>query len=138
MKQQGLIKALIVATSLAGLGIGVASAQDKLKTQDQLKTQDMTQSKDMDKDWDQLRDQDRLYIYGSELMTEQERSTLRDRMRATKTLQERDRIRAEHRLQMDARAKERGVMIIHRDGGASGSNGNGSSSSSGAGAGGKK
>lgn len=132
MKKTYLTQALILAAVMGGAGM--AAAQDQLKTQDkdQLKTQDM------DKDQDRLRDQDRLYIYGYELMTDQERDTLRERMRATKTLQERDRIRAEHRVQMDARAKERGVSIIHRDGGGSSAGGSkgssGSSSGSGVGA----
>lgn len=141
MNKQKMVKALIVAVSLAGMGMGVASAEDQLKTKDQLKTQDkdmlkdkdMTKDQDMDKDQDRLRDQDRLYIYGYELMSDQERDAHRARMRAAKTMQERDRIRAEHRVQMDARAKERGVMIIHRDGGAAGANG-----AAGSGAGGKK
>ena len=37
----------------------------------------------------------------------------RARMRAAKTVQERQRIREEHRLLIDARAKERGVQVIH-------------------------
>ena len=126
MKRTSLIKAFIVAASLAGMSGGTAIAQDQLKTQDQLRTQD----NDMDKDQDRLRDQDRLDIYGYELMTDQERSAYRERMRAAKTLQERDSLRAEHRAQMDARAKERGATIIHRDG-----SGPGNSASSGTGTG---
>lgn len=139
MKQPNLIKALIVVASLSGMGLGTAMAQDQLKTQDQLRTQDkdMVKDKDMDKDQDRLRDQDRLYIYGYELMTDQERNAHRERMRAAKTLQERDRIRAEHRVQMDARAKERGMTIMRRDGGAAGNSGS-SGAGTGAGAGGKK
>ncbi len=133
MKQPSLIKALIVVASLSGMGLGAAMAQDQLKTQDQVRTQD----KDMDKDQDRMRDQDRLHIHGYELMTDQERNAQRERMRAAKTLQERDRIRAEHRVQMDARAKERGVTIMHRDGGADSGSGS-SGAGTGAGAGGKK
>lgn len=143
MKQPNLIKALIVVASLSGMGLGTAMAQDQLKTRDQLRTQDkdmvkdMDMDMDMDKDQDRLRDQDRLYIYGYELMTDQERNAHRERMRAAKTLQERDRIRAEHRVQMDARAKERGMTIMRRDGGAAGNSGS-SGAGTGAGAGGKK
>jgi hypothetical protein len=50
-------------------------------------------------------------IYGSQLMTEQERSAYRDRMRSTKTAEEREKIRAEHHKQMTERAKERGVTL---------------------------
>jgi len=50
-------------------------------------------------------------IYGSQLMTAQERAEHRDRMRAAKTLEEREQIRAEHHERMQARAKERGVTL---------------------------
>ena len=76
-------------------------------------------------------------VIAGAVLTDQERNAHRERMRAAKTLQERDRIRAEHRVQMDARAKERGATIIHRDGGAA-SNSGSSGAGSGSGAGGKK
>lgn len=50
-------------------------------------------------------------IYGSQLMTQQERNEYRARMRAAKTAEERERIRAEHHAAMQARAKERGVTL---------------------------
>lgn len=50
-------------------------------------------------------------IYGSQLMTQQERNEYRARMRAAKTAEERDRIRKEHHELMMERAKERGVSI---------------------------
>ncbi len=105
-----------VALCIALTGVSASMAQDQLKTQDkdQLKTQDK----------DQLRDQDR--IYGDELMTAQERTAFRERMRLAKTLQERERIREEHRLMIDARAKERGVQVIHaKPAAAAGAGGNG-------------
>jgi hypothetical protein len=74
----------------------VAQDQDRTRTQDQLRTQD------------QIRDQD---IYGSQLMTQQERSEYRNRMRTATTAEERERIRNEHHAQMKIRAKERGVTI---------------------------
>lgn len=120
MKKQTLIKTLVLALSLSG--VGMVSAQDQMKTQDkdQLKTQDK----------DKLRDQDRLYA--DELMTDQERTTLRERLRLAKTEQERARIREEHRVLMDARAKERGVTIKKEPAKAGSSNGS-SGGSSGAG-----
>lgn len=69
---------------------------------------DQTRARDQTKAQDRLRDQD---IYGSQLMTAQERDEHRNRMRAAKTEQERERIRAEHHEQMKARAKERGVTL---------------------------
>ncbi len=50
-------------------------------------------------------------IYGSQLMTPQERIEHRNKMRAAQTLEERERIRAEHHTQMQARAKERGLTL---------------------------
>lgn len=50
-------------------------------------------------------------IYGRELMTEQEIATQRQRMREAKTEEERVRIRAEHHVAMQERARERGVEI---------------------------
>jgi len=50
-------------------------------------------------------------IYGSQLMTQQERNEYRSSMRAAKTPQEREALRAEHHKAMQARAKERGVTL---------------------------
>jgi hypothetical protein len=61
--------------------------------------------------WAQSQQQDQETIYGSQLMSEQERLLHRDRMRTAKTDEERKRIRAEHHAQMQERAKERGVTL---------------------------
>ncbi|MCD6680554.1 MAG: hypothetical protein LT102_07855 [Burkholderiaceae bacterium] len=50
-------------------------------------------------------------IYGSQLMTQQERDEYRYRMRAAKTAQEREQIRADHHERMKERAQARGVAI---------------------------
>jgi hypothetical protein len=50
-------------------------------------------------------------IYGSQLMTAEERDAYRTKMRAAKTQAERDQVRAEHHAQMQQRAKERGVTL---------------------------
>jgi hypothetical protein len=50
-------------------------------------------------------------IYGSQLMTRQERIAHRAKLRAAKTEQEREQIREEHHKQMQERAKERGVTL---------------------------
>ena len=78
-------------------GFALADDQDRTRLQDK----DQTKSKD--------RDQDR--IYGSQLMTKQERNEFRNRMRSAKTAQEREQIRAEHHERMMVRAKERGVTL---------------------------
>ena len=67
-----------------------------------------TLAQDQTRAQDQIRDQD---IYGSQMMTVQERNEYRNKMRAAKTAQERERIRAEHNERMKVRAKERGMTL---------------------------
>jgi len=50
-------------------------------------------------------------VYGSQLMTQEERTAYRAKMRAAKTQEEREKIRAEHHEQMKVRAKEKGVTL---------------------------
>lgn len=50
-------------------------------------------------------------IFGSQLMTEQERTVHRARMWAAQSEEARNAIRAEHHEQMRARAQERGVTL---------------------------
>jgi hypothetical protein len=97
MEHKNSVLAIAVAACLAGIAAN-GFAQDQTKTQDKTKTQTR----------DQIRDQD---IYGSQLMTAQERNEYRNRMRAAKTQQEREQIRNEHHERMKARAKERGVTL---------------------------
>lgn len=50
-------------------------------------------------------------VYGSQLMTQKERTEYRSKMRDAKSAEEREKIRAEHHEQMKERAKEKGVTI---------------------------
>lgn len=50
-------------------------------------------------------------VYGSQLMTQQERLEHRNKLRAAKTAEEREQIRAEHHTRMQERAKEKGVTL---------------------------
>ncbi len=50
-------------------------------------------------------------IYGSQLMTNQERIEHRNKLRAAKTAEEREQIRLQHHEQMQLRAKEQGVTL---------------------------
>ncbi|MBK5207650.1 MAG: hypothetical protein JJD98_20340 [Polaromonas sp.] len=67
------------------------------------------QDKDQERDRVQLRDQDR--IFGSQLMTQQERIEYANRMRSMKSEQEREAFRLEHHKQMQDRARARGVTL---------------------------
>lgn len=55
--------------------------------------------------------QDQEQIYGSQLMSQQERIEQRDKMRAAKNAEEREQVRKEHHERMKERAKERGVAL---------------------------
>jgi hypothetical protein len=50
-------------------------------------------------------------IYGSQLMTQQERVEYRNQMRSTRTQEERNTLRLEHHKKMQERAKEKGVTL---------------------------
>jgi len=62
-------------------------------------------------DQKQMQMQDQEQIYGSQLMTQEERAEYRTKMRNATTTEERERIRNEHHELMKARAKEQGVTI---------------------------
>ncbi|SHF58913.1 hypothetical protein SAMN02745148_03044 [Modicisalibacter ilicicola DSM 19980] len=50
-------------------------------------------------------------IYGSQLMTDQERQAYRNQMRSAQSAEERARMRAEHHERMQARAQEQGITL---------------------------
>lgn len=50
-------------------------------------------------------------IYGSQLMTNQERIEHRNKLREAKTTEEREQVRLQHHEQMQLRAKERGMTL---------------------------
>jgi hypothetical protein len=50
-------------------------------------------------------------IYGSQLMTQQERNEYRTKMRSAKTAEEREQVRKEHHEAMKERGKARGVAL---------------------------
>jgi len=91
----GIVLGLALALGAGGWAVAPAWADDMDRT----------------RDMDQTRTMDKEMIYGSQLMTEQERNEYRTRIQAAKTEQEREMIRAEHHDQMQARAKEKGVML---------------------------
>jgi len=107
-----LALAATVSLLAAGLSpIALAQDQTRYQTRDQLK--DQTGDKTQDKTQDRTRDQDRLQdpIYGSQLMTQQERTEYQNRMRALKTEKEREAYRLEHHQKMQERARIKGVTL---------------------------
>jgi len=50
-------------------------------------------------------------MYGSQLMTKEEKAQERAKMRTAKTAEEREKIRKEHHESMQERAKERGLTL---------------------------
>jgi hypothetical protein len=103
MRNKTLAMTVLTGTILLASGLTLAADQDR----DQTRLQDP--ARDQIKDQTQDRTQD--MIYGSQMMTDQERVEYRSRMRSAKTAQEREQIRAQHHESMKVRAKERGMTI---------------------------
>jgi hypothetical protein len=101
MYKKTLIMSALTGALVFASGFALADDQDRTRQQDK----DQTKSKVQDRD----RDQDR--VFGSQLMTKQERNEYRKRIRSAKTAEEREQIRAEHHERMMVRAKERGVTL---------------------------
>jgi hypothetical protein len=60
---------------------------------------------------ERIQAQEQEHIYGSQMMTAQERNEYRDRMQAAKTNEEREQIRVEHHERMKERAKAQGLSM---------------------------
>lgn len=60
---------------------------------------------------ERIQTEEQEHIYGSQMMTEQERHEYQARMRAAKTNQEREQIRMEHHERMSKRAKAQGLSL---------------------------
>lgn len=82
----------VISTALF-LSTGSLSAADQDQSQKTTKTQEQEQ------------------VYGSQIMTQQERTEYRDKMRAAKTVEEREQIRKEHHALMKERAKAKGITL---------------------------
>jgi hypothetical protein len=107
--KRSLIYAAVLAALLPAMAtVSYAADQDQTRDRDRLETPDQTRDQDRLRDKDQIQDNQ---VYGSQLMTTQERNEYRSRMRAAKTVQEREQIRNEHHERMQVRAKERGVTL---------------------------
>jgi hypothetical protein len=86
-----IVLLVLVLTGTFVMSDSPALAADQERTQEQIQTQEQ--------------------IYGSQLMTPQEREEYRARMRTAKTSEERERIRNEHHERMKERAREQGVTL---------------------------
>lgn len=106
MKRNGSL-AFMLGMLLSGATTAWADDQDRMRD----RSQDQDRMEQRDQDMDRNRDQDQERIYGSQLMTPQERDEYRARLQAAKTAEERDRIRKEHHELMKKRAQERGVTL---------------------------
>ena len=90
-----MFKRTLISVAVLCVAAGTAWAEDKTPVQQQTQKQERIQEQ----------------IYGSQLMTPQERAEHRAKMRAAKTQQERDAIRLEHHKKMQERAKEKGITL---------------------------
>jgi hypothetical protein len=90
------VKHAVLTTSLILAFIAMAGPHPAF-AQSQTRTQQETQTQER--------------IYGSQLMTPQERAAYRNQLHNARTEQERERIRAEHHQAMQERARARGVTL---------------------------
>lgn len=90
MKRTWMVLVVLSAVALPS-GLVVAAEQERAEIQAQTQKQEQ--------------------VYGSQLMTKQERNEYHARMRAATTAREREQIRLEHHKAMQERARERGVTL---------------------------
>lgn len=91
MKRGALVIPVLVGSLTLSTGFVAAADQDRTMERERLQIQEQ--------------------VYGSQMMTEQEREEYRAKMRAAKTAEEQEQIRREHHERMKERAKERGVVL---------------------------
>jgi hypothetical protein len=91
-----VLATIISYSVLPAIGIAQDQSRDQVRDQTREQTRDQTREQT---------------IYGSQLMTEQERNEYRQRMRNVKTNEERETLRLEHHNRMKERARERGVSL---------------------------
>ncbi len=70
-----------------------------------------TVAEDQERNQEQIQMQEQEQVYGSQLMSDQERAEYRAKMRAASSLEEREQIRLEHHERMKERASELGVTL---------------------------
>lgn len=91
-----MVRRAFILSALAGvfaLSAGYAAAADQMQS------------------WQQAQMQQQDEIYGSELMTPQERAEYRSKMHSLRTPEEREALRLEHHRLMQERARERGLTL---------------------------
>jgi len=92
--------------------------RDRIQDRDRL---DQDQDRDRDQDRDQVRDRTHLQdpsaikdaeIYGSDLMSEEERNQYRKQLQNMKTVEERNQYQAQHEKMMQERAQKQGKDLV--------------------------
>lgn len=139
MKKQNTLRyAVISAFLLSAVTVAAADKQQdqlrihtddpqylQIKDQDQLKDQDTLQDQDRDRlrlhtddpqdlqvqQQQRTREQQRLHIYGSELMTAEERTQYREQYYALQTDEERKQFQHEHQITIRQRAQAAGIPM---------------------------
>ncbi|WP_027714295.1 hypothetical protein [Desulfuromonas sp. TF] len=91
MLQRTVLSLMVAGVLFAGVGQAVAADPQPTQERAQVTAQEQ--------------------IYGSQLMTPEERTDFSARMRAATTEEERERIRREHHEQMKERAKQQGITL---------------------------
>lgn len=115
MFKKPFLMTTLTCTLILTSGFLLAADKDRERTRLDEPEQSIDQTTDRDRDRDQDRDKTKISsqgpIYGSQLMTVQERKEYRDMMRIAKTDREREQIRLEHHKKMQQRAQQRGITL---------------------------
>lgn len=128
MKKHNIITGLMIAGLMAVPSITMAKdgshsedmERSKMMTQERIKTRDqsdghdalMTRDQTRDQTREQLKDGSGKGIYGSKMMNSDEVKQYRERIHAAKSEKERMKLMKQHRIDMQERAKQKGVELV--------------------------
>lgn len=133
MKWSNIVFSFITVSSVVVTTPVIAQDQDRNKVQDSM--HHMDRSKSVDCHWERKTESsgEREHrkqmamegpcdgmggmIYGSGMMTEEERNNYRQRIKMAKTEEERNEIREQHKKEMRERAKMKGLQAPEEEGG---------------------
>ena len=127
MRTRTIVTTLVVGALIAAPVIASAQQSGKRNgAEAQQRAQVERVQRDLDRDRFQDRDRDRIQdrthapdeakqaeerIYGHELMTDAERLAYQERLRNASTVQEREQVMAQHREEIQVRARNRNIRI---------------------------
>lgn len=102
---------LLIFTLFCGISLYTGNLLADEENLDQDQDQEQEQEQEQEQSLHQEDDQRSQRIYGSQLMTKEEREAHRAEMRAAKNAEERERLRKEHHEKMKERARHQNIIL---------------------------